>query len=68
MATTVQIQEDTRRALEAIKSGSETYDDAIRILLLTHPQHVTMAELYRRAREKARPIQYLIERSRQQPY
>lgn len=68
MATTIQVSEGTRKVLEYLKVGAQTYDDVIRELILLHPQKLTMAKLVRRARGPAGPIAELIEKSRRQPY
>lgn len=63
-ATTIQVSEETRRRLEYLKMGSQTYDDVIEELLLLHPQRLTLAELARRAREPREPIDRLLAESR----
>ena len=68
MSTTIQVSTETRHVLEYLKVGGQTYDDVIRELILLHPQKLTMAELGRRARGPAGPIEELIAKSRQQPY
>ena len=68
MSTTIHVSTETRHVLEHLKMGGQTYDDVIRELILLHPQKRTMAELVRRARGPAGPIEELIAKSRQQPY
>lgn len=68
MSTTIQVSTETRNVLEYLKMGGQTYDDVIRELILLHPQKLTMAELVRRARGPAGPIEELIAKSRAQPY
>ena len=69
-ATTIAVSQETRKLLESLKSGGETYDDIIRSLLATHPARLTVAEIARRIRneEPEGPIQELIAKSRRQPY
>ncbi len=67
--TSISVSQETRKLLESLKSGGETYDDVIRGLIVAHPTRLTMAELSRRIREGQRhPIDELIKKSRQQPY
>ena len=68
MSTTIHVSTETRHVLEYLKMGGQTYDDVIRELILLHPQKLTMAELGRRSRGPAGPIEELIAKSRQQPY
>ena len=66
-ATSISVSQETRRLLESLKMGGETYDDVIRGLLISHPNRLTIAELSRRAREgHPRPIEELISKSRRQ--
>jgi predicted CopG family antitoxin len=69
-ATSIAVTQETRRLLEALKSGGETYDDVIRALVATHPMRLTWAEISRRIRdeEPEGPIEELVARSRKQPY
>jgi predicted CopG family antitoxin len=68
-ATSISVSQETRKLLESLKSGGETYDDVIRGLIISHPNRLTMAELSRRIREGHRhPIEELIAKSRRQPY
>lgn len=68
-ATSISVSEETRKLLESLKSGGETYDDVIRGLIISHPNRLTVAELSRRIREGHRhPIEELIAKSRRQPY
>ncbi len=67
--TTISVSQETRKLLESLKTGGETYDDVIRGLIVSHPNQLTMAELARRVRQGQRhPIAELIKKSRQQPY
>lgn len=68
-ATTISVSQETRKLLERLKTGGETYDDVIRGLIVSHPNHLTAAELARRVRHGQRhPIDELIRKSREQPY
>ena len=68
-ATSIAVSEETRKLLEHLKTGGETYDDVIRGLIISHPNRLTIAEIARRIREGHRhPIEELIAKSRQQPY
>lgn len=69
-ATTIAVTQQTRRLLETLKTGGETYDDVIRSLLATHPARLTAAEIARRIRDEEAegPIEELIAKSRRQPY
>jgi predicted CopG family antitoxin len=68
-ATSIAVSQETRKLLESLKTGGETYDDVIRGLIVSHPNQLTMAELSRRIREGRRhSIDELIKKSRQQPY
>ncbi|MDE1819972.1 MAG: hypothetical protein KGJ23_11385 [Euryarchaeota archaeon] len=69
-ATTIAVTQETRRLLESLKAGGETYDDVIRALLASHPARMTAAEVARRIRdeEPEGPIEELIAKSRRQPY
>jgi predicted CopG family antitoxin len=63
--TTITVSQETRKLLESLKVGGETYDDLIRGLLMAHPTRLTMAEVYRRVREGDEgPIEDLIAESR----
>ena len=71
MATTsIAVSPETRKLLESLKSGGETYDDVIRALVVSHPVRLTWAEIARRIREAEPegPIEALIAKSRKQPY
>ncbi len=50
MSTTVAVSRRTRQLLGMLKSGEETYDDVITLLLATHPNRLSWAELNRRFR------------------
>ena len=68
-ATSIAVSQETRKLLESLKTGGETYDDVIRGLIVSHPNQLTMAELARRIREgKRHPIDELIAKSRRQSY
>jgi predicted CopG family antitoxin len=68
-ATSIAVSQETRKLLESLKTGGETYDDVIRGLIVSHPNRLTMAELSRRIREgKRHPIEDLIAKSRLQDY
>jgi predicted CopG family antitoxin len=68
-ATSISVSHETRKLLEALKTGGETYDDVIRVLIVSHPNRLTVAELARRVRERQRhPIEHLIAKSRRQSY
>ena len=68
-ATSISVSHETRKLLESLKTGGETYDDVIRGLIVSHPNRLTVAELSRRIREgKRHPIKDLIKKSRQQAY
>jgi predicted CopG family antitoxin len=68
-ATSISVSQETRKLLESLKTGGETYDDVIRGLIVAHPNRLTMAELSRRIREGRRhSIDDLIKKSRQQPF
>ena len=71
MATTsIAVSQETRKLLESLKTGGETYDDVISALVVSHPVRLTWAEIARRIREEEPegPIEELIARSRKQPY
>jgi hypothetical protein len=51
MSTTVAVSDRTRKLLGMLKSGDETYDDVIQMLLAAHPNRLTWAELNRRFRD-----------------
>ncbi len=69
-ATTIAVSQETRRLLESLKSGGETYDDVIRALVATHPTRLTWSEMARRIREDEPegPIEELIAKSRKRPF
>jgi predicted CopG family antitoxin len=68
-ATSISVSHETRKLLESLKTGGETYDDVIRGLIVSHPNRLTAAELARRIREgKRHPIEELIAKSRRQGY
>jgi predicted CopG family antitoxin len=68
-ATSIAVSQETRKLLESLKTGGETYDDVIRGLIVSHPNRLTMAELSRRIREGQRhSIDELIKKSRHPPY
>ncbi len=65
MSTTVAVSERTRELLGMLKSGDETYDDVIALLLATHPNRLSWAELNRRFRsEEFDPVHEMIAESR----
>ena len=65
LTTTITVTRRTAKLLEELKVGGESYDDVIGMLLASHPNELTMAELTRRFREGRRvPIEDLIARSR----
>lgn len=65
MSTTVAVREGTRKLLEMLKSGDETYDDVIRMLLAAHPNQLSWAELNRRFRsEDFEPVEDMLTESR----
>jgi predicted CopG family antitoxin len=71
MATTsIAVSQETRKLLESLKTGGETYDDVIRALVVTYPIRLTWAEIAKRIRdeEPEGPIEELIAKSRKQPY
>jgi predicted CopG family antitoxin len=68
-ATSISVSHETRKLLESLKTGGETYDDVIRGLIVSQPNRLTAAELARRIREgKRHPIEELIAKSRRQGY
>lgn len=68
-ATTISVSQETRKLLESLKTGGETYDEVIRGLIVSHPNRLTMAEISRRIRDGRRhSIDELIAKSRRQPY
>lgn len=69
-ATSIAVSQETRRLLESLKSGGDTYDDVIRALVVSHPNLLNAAEVSRRIRrgEPEGPIEELVERSRKQPF
>ena len=52
MSTTVAVSRRTRELLGSLKSGEETYDDVFALLLATHPNRPSWAELNRRFRSE----------------
>ncbi|MCI4343076.1 MAG: hypothetical protein L3J92_03045 [Thermoplasmata archaeon] len=52
MSTTVAVSQRTRRLLGMLKTGEETYDDVITMLLAAHPNRLTWAELNQRFRSE----------------
>lgn len=71
MATSsIAVSQQTRKLLESLKTGGETYDDVIRALVATHPMRLTWAEIAKRIREEEPegPMEELIAKSRKQPY
>lgn len=64
------MSQETRKLLESLKSGGETYDEVIRALVVTHPARLTWSEITKRIRdeEPEGPIEELIARSRKQPF
>ena len=71
MATTsIAVSQETRKLLESLKTGGETYDDVIRALVATHPVPLTWAEIAKHIRdeEPEGPIEELIAKSRKQLY
>lgn len=68
-ATSISVSQETRKLLESLKTGGETYDDVIRGLIISHPNRLSMAEISRRVREgRPHPIEELIAKSRRQDY
>lgn len=69
-STSIAVSQETRRLLEMLKSGGETYDDVIRALVATHPMRLTLAEIAKRIRdeEPEGPIEDLVAKSRKQPF
>jgi hypothetical protein len=65
MGTTVAVSRRTRQMLGLLKSGEETYDDVITMLLATHPNRLGWAELNRRFRsEEFEPVGAMLAESR----
>ncbi len=65
MGTTVAVSRRTRELLGLLKSGEETYDDVITLLLATHPNRLSWAELNRRFRSgEFEPVEDMIGESR----
>ena len=65
MSTTVAVSQRTRELLGMLKSGEETYDDVIALLLATHPNRLSWAELNRRFRsDEFEPAHEMIAESR----
>lgn len=50
MGTTVAVSDRTRKILGMLKTGDETYDEVIQMLVAAHPNQLTWAELNRRFR------------------
>ena len=69
-STSIAVSQGTRKLLESLKSGGETYDDVIRALVATHPIRLTSAEIAKRIRdeEPEGPIEELIAKSRKRPF
>ncbi|HEV2166995.1 MAG TPA: hypothetical protein VGS23_08515 [Thermoplasmata archaeon] len=69
-STSIAVSQETRKLLESLKTGGETYDDVIRALVATHPVRLTSAEIAKRIRdeEPEGPIEDLIAKSRKQLY
>jgi predicted CopG family antitoxin len=68
-ATSISVSKTTRKLLESLKTGGETYDDVIRALIVSHPNRLAMAEYSRRIGEGQRhSVEALIRKSRRQPY
>ena len=65
MSTTVAVSDRTRRLLGMLKTGDETYDDVIQMLLAAHPNRLTWAELNRRFRSgEFEPVEGMLTESR----
>lgn len=65
MGTTVAVSRRTRELLGMLKSGEETYDDVITLLLSTHPNRLNWAELNRRFRsDDFEPVEGMLTESR----
>jgi predicted CopG family antitoxin len=65
MGTTVAISHRTRELLAMLKTGEETYDDVITLLLSTHPNRLNWAELNRRFRsDEFEPVEEMLTESR----
>ena len=65
MGTTVAVSQRTRELLGMLKSGEETYDDVITMLLATHPNRLSWAELNRRFEsEDFEPVDGMLAESR----
>lgn len=47
-STTITVSKRTRKALEFLKQGGDTFDDVIGALIATHPHRVSWAELAER--------------------
>ncbi len=55
----------TRELLGMLKTGEETYDDVIALLLATHPNRLNWAELNRRFRsDEFEPVDDMVAESR----
>ncbi len=67
MGTTVAVSRRTRQLLGMLKSGEATYDDVITLLLATHPNRLSWAELNRRFRsDEFEPVEAMLAESRAQ--
>ena len=65
MSTTVAVSERTRTLLSMLKTGEETYDDVIGMLLAAHPNRLTWAELNQRFRsDEFEPVEGMLKESR----
>ena len=65
MGTTVAVSQRTRELLGLLKTGEETYDEVITLLLATHPNRLGWAELNRRFRsEDFEPVEGMLTESR----
>ena len=59
------VSERTRTLLGLLKTGDQTYDDVIGMLLAAHPNRLTWAELNRRFRsEEFVPVERMLSESR----
>jgi hypothetical protein len=68
-ATSFRVSQETRKLLESLKTGGETFDDVIRGLIVSNPNRLTVAKLSRRIRDGHRhPIEGLVVESRRQNY
>lgn len=65
MSTTVAVSQRTQELLGMLKSGEETYDDVITLLLSIHPNRLGWAELNRRFRSgEFEPVKGMLAESR----